>query len=197
MKKTAAAILATLVTTSAFAAAPQSNFRGDEQRGDRHDNQRYDNNRQSYRDNQRVNVTGRVESFSRERDGYRVRLDRGESYWIPSSRLGGRELRVGIDIGLGGIFRGGSINIDTVSWPGGYDRGYDRAYESGFVRGVVDRIDRRDGTALIRDSASRREITVDLRDAGFARLRRGDYVELSGRWTRGGVFDAYRIDSVR
>jgi hypothetical protein len=196
MKKTAAAILATLVTTSAFAAAPQDNFRGNDRRDDRNDNQRYDNS-QRYRDNQRVNVTGRVESFVRERDGYRVRLDRGESYWIPSARLGGRELRVGIDIGLGGIFRGGAIEIDTVSWPGGYDRGYDRAYESGFVRGVVDRIDRRDGTALIRDRASRREITVDLRDAGFARLRRGDYVELSGRWTRGGIFDAYRIDSVR
>jgi hypothetical protein len=63
-----------------------------------------DNDNGSYRDNQRVNTTGRVTSFSRGNGGYRVQLDRGrESYWIPESRLHnrGRDLRVGISIVLG------------------------------------------------------------------------------------------------
>jgi len=39
-----------------------------------------------------------------------------------------------------------------------------------------------------------------MRDSGrrgldFADMRRGDYVERSGRWT-GGVFEAYNIDAI-
>ncbi len=76
------------------------------------------NQSSSYREGQRSNISGRVQSFSRERNGYRVHLDTG-SYWIPESRFGNRarDLRVGVSLSLGGIFSGGVFGIDAVSWP--------------------------------------------------------------------------------
>lgn len=153
-----------------------------------------DHRSNGYRENQRVNVTGRIQSFSRERNGYRVRIDNG-SYWISEARFGNRarDLRVGLAITLGGIFRGGVIGIDAVSWPvsGGY--GYDQSY----VRGVIQHVDYRRGTMALREQTTGRLFEVDMRDAGFGRrLRRGDFVTLSGQWLRGSVFAAYRVDSV-
>src|SRR3954453_1430922 len=166
------------------------NGQGSYQRDD--GNRSNDNN--SYRENQRINATGKVTSFNRERDGYRVQLDRGQSFWVPQSKFGNRsrDLRVGVSITLGGIFRGGSIYADAVSWPDQYDRGYDR----GFVRGVVDRVDYRTGTVWLRDDASGRLITADVNGRSLRNLRRGEYVELSGQWIRGGVFDVARIDNI-
>jgi hypothetical protein len=150
----------------------------------------------SHRENDRVNRSGRVSSISRDRDGYRVQLDRGDSFWIPSTRLGNRarDLRVGVSISLGGIFQGGMINVDAVTWPSASGYGYDQ----GSVSGVVESIDYRSGILMLRDDASGISINVDMRSAQSARvdLRPGDYVTLSGNWVRGNVFDAYRIDAV-
>ena len=163
---------------------------------------RYDNNnRNGYRENERVNLSGKVSSFSRERDGYRVRLEGNEhSFWVPESNFRGRQLRAGISIGFGGVFRGGSIYVDAVSWPGdgyGYNSGY--GYDNGYLRGVVERVDYRDGTLRIREERSGRIITADIAGNGYGRselrnVRRGDFVELSGQWLRGGVFDVARIN---
>jgi hypothetical protein len=204
-----AGALALVLTTSAF-AAPQRNHdsRGDWDR-DRGNSQssRGNSSYGTYGDNQRVNASGRVTSFSRENGGYRVYLDRGrESYWIPSSRMQnrGNDLRVGISIVLGGVFRGGRVDVDAVSWPDDHGRYDDRRYDSGrdSVRGVVERIDERRGVMLLRESASGRTVEVDMRDTRNDRrvdlndLRRGDYVTLSGDWERGGRFEAERIESV-
>ena len=192
-----AGALALLLATSAFAAPQRGN--GDANRG------RSDSRSGSYRDNQRVNASGRVTSFSRANGGYRVQLDRGrESYWIPESRMRnrGRDLRVGISIVLGGVFRGGRVDVDAVSWPGddGYGRNgrYDR---NDYLRGVVERVDVRDGVLWLRDASTRRTIEVDMRDTrrssriDLGDLRRGDSVTLSGQWLRGG-FAADEIESV-
>jgi hypothetical protein len=162
------------------------------------DNSNRASNNNSYRENQRINATGKVTSFNRERDGYRVQLDRGQSFWVPQSKFGNRsrDLRVGVSITLGGIFRGGSIYADAVSWPDQYDRGYGNGYDRGFVRGVVDRVDYRTGTVWLRDDASGRLITADVNGRSLRNLRRGEYVELSGQWIRGGVFDVARIDTI-
>ena len=81
-------------------------------------------------------------------------------------------------------------------------RSHDR--RDGYVSGVVRRVDYRRDIIEIRDRRSGRHITVDARRADrrnrrgidVSDLRRGDYVELEGSWVRGGVFRAYRIDSV-
>ncbi|HSP33212.1 MAG TPA: hypothetical protein VLU46_02730, partial [Thermoanaerobaculia bacterium] len=189
----------TILAAVSAVVAPQYNRRSNDRnngndRSSRDDRGSYS---QSYRDNQRVTMSGKITSMQRERDGYRVQLDRGrDSYWIPSSRLGRRtnDLRVGIDISLGGIFRGGMINVDAVNWPGNY--GYGSGIDNGYLRGVVDRVDYRSGFATIREEGTRRYVDVRLRDDA-GQLRRGDLVTLEGRWNRGNVFDAYRIDDVR
>jgi hypothetical protein len=208
---TTAAALAALLSTSAFAESRNQNGTWRNNRDDRGSRQssRNDDNRR-YRDNERVTVQGRVQSFRQERDGYRLNLDRDRySYWVPSSHFRNRSrgLRVGINISLGGVFRGGSIYVDNVGWPDdGYygDRRYNDGYRDNYVRGVVERVDLRRGTLILRDDSSGCYITVDMRrdDRRWDRsidlndLRRGDYVSLSGDWSRG-VFTAYRIESVR
>jgi DNA mismatch repair ATPase MutL len=125
--------------------------------------------------NQRTSVSGRVTSYSRERGGYRVQLDRGrESYYIPEARLGGRGLSVGLNLSLGGI----------------------SSYGSGYLSGVVESVDYRDGLATLRDDASRRIVEVNLR-GNVQQLHSGDFVTLEGQWDRSNIFDAYRIDDVR
>jgi hypothetical protein len=191
--------LAVVMSTSAF-AAPQRDTRGNTSRTEARDTRgRSDNGGGSYRDNQRVNASGRVTSLSRDNGGYRVQLDRGrESYWIPESRIRNRgtDLRVGISVVLGGVFRGGRVDVDAVSWPD------QRGYRDSYVRGVVQRVDGRSGLLLLRDESSRQTIEVDMRDTRRSSridlndLRRGDYVTLSGQWLRGGRFVADGIDSV-
>ena len=190
-----AGALAVLMATSLFA---QSRERRNDDRGQR---ETRGESRGGSRDDERVNVSGRVTSFSRERDGYRVNLDRGrDSYWIPESRMRnrGRDLRVGISIILGGTYRGGRVDVDAVNWPD--DRGSGRYDE--LLRGTVERVDRRDGVLLLRESGSGRVIDVDMRDTlrssrvDLSDLRRGDAVTISGEWLRGGVFVANRIESV-
>ena len=158
-----------------------------------------------YRENQRVNLSGRVTSFNRERDGYRVQLDNHGSYWIPTSQFGNRvrDLRLGISIGLGGIYRGGAIGIDAVSWAdnASYGAGYGASYgnQQGYVRGVVEQVDYRSGILTLRDDATGRVLDVNTgRDSSIDlnAVRPGDDVTISGQWLRDNVFAAYRIDSV-
>jgi len=134
-------------------------------------------------ENQRVTESARITSFARERDGYRVGLDRGRSYWVPESRAHG--LRVGLSINLGSLF--------------GYPAGY--AYDNGYVRGVINRVDYRTGTVWLRDEQSGAEIRAAVGGYALGDLHRGEFVELTGRWIDGGigggVFDVARIASIR
>lgn len=201
--------LAMLLTTSAFADSrpqDQTNWRdGNRDRG-RSESNRGSYNNGSYRENDRVNLQGKITSFNREGNGYRMNLDRGPAFFVPESyvRNRTRDLRVGISISLGGIFRRGAVYVDAVSWPDdgyGYGR-YGRGYDNDYLRGVVDRIDFRHGTVWLRDEGVGRVIEVSLRRdrsgrLGLDDLRRGDFVELSGSWERGGLFVADRIESVR
>ncbi len=158
----------------------------------------------SNQNNERVTLSGHVSSFTHEGGGYRVHLDRdGRSFWIPESRLRNRnDLRVGLSLSLGGIFNGSLIDVDAISYPGAYGYASVPAYDQGVVQGVVDRVDYRTNTILVRDEASGRFINVDMRGAGRTsgvdarNVRPGDYLTLSGQWDRGGVFVAYRVDNV-
>jgi Ni/Co efflux regulator RcnB len=213
--KTTKTVLAATALTLLTASSLFAQQRGDDRRRDNSNN---NNNRtqvtqrqpshdsrndsrngsSSYRDNQRVNTSGKVTSLSHERDGYRVQLDRGrESYWIPATRMRNHNnLRVGVSIVLGGIFRGGRIDVDAVNWPG------DRGSNDNYVRGTVERIDLRSDVLLLRDANTGRTIEVDMRDTRRSSrvdlndLRRGDFIEVSGDWARGGTFLADRIEAV-
>jgi hypothetical protein len=196
---------AVLVGTSAFAdSRPQNETWREQNRGG---NRGGYSDRGGYRDNDRVTLEGRVSSFERERDGYRVHLDHHNySFFVPERHIRNRrDFRVGISIRLGGVFRGGSIFVDAVDYlgGGGLDPYYGgRAVNDGYIRGVVERIDYRRDVVVVRDERSGRFVTVDMRrtdrrgrvDADD--LRRGDFISLSGEWVRD-VFVAYRVDSVR
>jgi len=188
-KAAGAGAIALLLATPAFAQS-----RGDWNRNndDQRDSRQYRDSNQ-YRENQRINTSGRISAFTHERDGYRIRLEGNDrSFWVPESHFRGHQLRAGLSISLGGIFRGGAVYVDAVSWPtDGY--GYNDGYNRGFVRGVIERVDRRDGTLRIREQGSGRIITADTR-SDLRGLRRGDFVELRGQWIRGGVFDVARIE---
>ena len=161
-----------------------------------------------HRDNERVTVEGRIRTIRRERDGYRVELDRGgESFWVPerSLRSHAGEFRVGRSVRLAGLFRGGIINVDIVDWPP-YPPVPERRREvTGLVRGVIERIDYRHDLLVLRQEESGRLITVNMiradrrwnRAVDFDHLRRGDFISLAGDWTPAGRFSCYRIENIR
>lgn len=72
-----------------------------------------------------------------------------------------------------------------------------------FVSGVVERVDRHRGVVMLRERRGSRGVAVKMvRQRGHRAgvdiddLRRGDAVTFVGDWSRGGVFEAWRIDSV-
>src|SRR2546423_1803761 len=70
--------------------------------------------------------------------------------------------------------------------------GYTTGYANGSGRGVVGRTASRDGPLRVREERSGPIITADMAGGRYGRselrgLRRGDFVELSGQWIRGGV----------
>jgi len=199
----AAVAVVVLVSSSAFADwRSQNETSRDRDRGGWSD-------RGTYRDNERVTLEGKIRSMDRRGDGYRVELDRGNySFFVPERHLRnrGRDLRVGVSIRLGGVFRGGSIFVDAVDFlgGGGYGGGYYDSRAENFLRGTVERIDFRRDTIVLRDQQTGRFVTVDMRGADrrarsvdLEDLRRGDFVSLSGDWRGGGVvFFADRVESV-
>jgi hypothetical protein len=90
------------------------------------------------------------------------------------------------------------------TWRSGSDAGRYQRYDNDndVLRGVVDRVNFRRSTLWLRESRTGRVIEVDTRGERRGRLdirdlRRGDRVELTGDWLRGGLFAANRIEQVR
>ncbi|HKO55535.1 MAG TPA: hypothetical protein VJ276_06615 [Thermoanaerobaculia bacterium] len=145
---------------------------------------RYDRSRPQY-------YRGRVSRYERYGSGFRVWIVGAPfPFFIPEVRFRAFPFRIGVDIRLGGYYN-----------PGGYYDYYDvgpiGAYSSGELRGVVESVDYRRGTFVIHDDISGDFVTAVMRsrDRLMDDLRPGDYVELSGAWTRG-VFEAYRVAGI-
>ncbi len=143
--------------------------------------------------------------------GYRVWLDRGGfPFFIPEARFRLFPLRLGLSIRFGGNWDPlGYYNVYDVGPYGGGPYGggaygggaYGGGayYTSGDLRGVVESVDYRRGTLVMRDDLSGSFVTIVLRgnDPRLGDLRPGDSVDLSGAWNRSGVFDAYNVVDIR
>lgn len=165
----------------------------------RYDSHRYDNRRYDYRGNDRrydrhvpYYSYGRVSRLERYGGGYRVWVG-GSLYpfFVPEVRFRLFPLRIGLNIRIGGYY-------NPIGYYDYYDVGpYSNApiYTSGDLHGVVESVDYRRGTAVLRDDISGSFVTVLLTsgDRLMDDLRPGDYVDFSGAWSRNGVFEAYRV----
>jgi hypothetical protein len=162
--------------------------------------QSYRNNRPSYDSRGRRSdfAEGRISRYQHERGGYRVWLDGGRfPVWIPEARIGlFPHLRVGLSLRFGGYYDPLGYLEAYDYYNDGYYGGND-AYSSGLLRGVVETVDYRRGTMVVRDDVSGSFVTTLIRDRRLETLRPGDYVEVAGDWTRAGVFEGLRLEDVR
>ncbi len=163
--------------------------------------QNFRGNLPSFDDRGRRSVTlnGRVNRFVHERGGYRVWIDGGGyPIWIPEARIGFfPRLRIGLSLGFGGYYDPAGYLEAYNYYDGGYAAPYYAgvtAYSSGLLRGTVESIDYRNDTLVLRDDVTGNFVTTLIRDRRLESLRPGDYAEISGSWTRGGVFDGLRLE---
>lgn len=156
----------------------------------RHDDRRRDSyrrdNRSSHRHRQPYYAKGKVSRINPYRGGYRVWVA-GSPYpfFIPASHWHRDRFRVGVVINIGGFYN-----------PLGYYDYYDgRATSAGYLSGVVESVDYRRDTFVLRNDATGSYVTVVMRDRRD-RVRPGDYVEMEGVWSRSGVFQARRVEYI-
>lgn len=125
---------------------------------------------------------GRVSRVHRHGGGYRVWIV-GAPYpfYIPLAHWHHHRFRVGLSINIGGYYNSG-----------GYYDYYD-GRSDGAIRGVVESVDYRRDSFIVRNDATGSFVTVLSRDRRLD-VRAGDYVELEGEWTRSGVFTAWDVD---
>jgi hypothetical protein len=147
----------------------------------------YDRNRGGYGSRQPYHTRGRVSRYESWNGGYRVWVH-GAPYpfFVPLSYWRGSPFRVGVEINIGGYYN-----------PLGYYDYYDGpAVTTAAMRGVVESVDYRRDTFVLRNEATGSFVTVRSRggDRDLERVRPGDYVEIDGDWSRGGVFEAYRLE---
>jgi hypothetical protein len=170
------------------------NFYRDSNRSFRNDRYRYRGAPSYY--------NGRIERFERWNGGFRVFIG-GAPYpfFVPEAYFRLHGLRLGLSIRLGGYYNPlgyydyyDGPYYDSSYYNGGY---YSSGpVTSGDLRGVVESVDYRRGTLVLRDDTSGNFVTAVMRgrDRVLDSLRQGDYIVLSGDWVRGGVFEAYRAD---
>lgn len=166
------------------------NDRDDRNRNDRYRNDRNQSNRnRSYRSEHRqpYYAHGRVSRVHRHGRGYRVYVHGARyPFFVPDRYYHRDRFRIGLSIRLGGYYN-----------PGGYYDYYDGRYASSRadLTGVVESVDYRRNTFVMRNDATGSFVTVFMRDRDARReLRSGDYVEVYGDWSRNGLFQAYDID---
>lgn len=143
--------------------------------------------------NENRSFSGRVSRVERYNGGFRVWVGGAQyPFFIAADRWARFPLRVGLNVSLGGYW-------DPLGYYNVYDVGPYAYSTAGDIHGVVESVDYRRGTAVLRDDVSGSFITVLLRgnDPRLGDLRTGDYVDLSGAWNRSGVFDALSVADLR
>ncbi len=181
--------------------------RGDTRRGDdsrrgsgrtyENDRNRYRNrydNDSRYRNTQPYHTRGRISRMHRYGGGYRVWVIGAPfPFFIPDRYYRSDRFRIGLSIELGGYYNplGYYDYYDGYGYDGyGYDR---RSYTRGELRGVVESVDSRRTSFVLRNEDTGSFVTV-LPRGRRVYVNPGDYVEVDGTWTRAGYFTAYDID---
>ena len=150
-------------------------------------------NHGSYGNRQPYYGQGRISQVHRYGGGYRIWIV-GSPYpfFIPEAYYRSSRFRIGLSIRLGGYYN----PLGYYDYYDGYDDGYySRGNSRGELRGTVESVDYRRDTFVIRNEATGSFVTVVLRDRRED-VRTGDFVEVSGDWTRNGVFEAYDVDQL-
>jgi hypothetical protein len=140
---------------------------------------------------QRFHHHGRISNVRRYGSGYRIWVV-GAPYpfFVPVAYYRHDRFRIGLSISLGGYYN----PLGYYDYYDGYsDDRYVARSSARELRGVVESVDYRRDTFVIRNDATGSFVTVLLRDRRED-VRPGDYVELSGEWSRSGVFSAYDVD---
>ena len=119
-----------------------------DRRAERRDHRR-DGHRQAYYHH------GRVSHYQRHGNGYRVWLSGARfPFFVPLHHWHRDRFRVGLSVRLGGYYN-----------PGGYYEYYDSAYSRGALRGVVESVDYRRDTFVIRNEATGSFVTCSAAGA--------------------------------
>lgn len=130
---------------------------------------------------------GRISRMHRHGSGWRVWvLGAPYPFFVPGHHYRHDRFRVGLSIHLGGYY-------NPRGYYDYYDGYSDSRYSRGEIRGTVESVDRRRDTFVVRNEETGSFVTVINRDRRRD-LRVGDYVEISGDWTRSGLFTAYDVD---
>ncbi len=148
-----------------------------------------------YSNRQPYHARGRVSRYERYGGGYRVWVG-GAPYpfFVPLSHWHRDRFRVGLVISLGGYYNPlGYYDYWDGYRDGVYNSGYRASSEADF-RGVVESVDSRRDTFVVRNEDTGNFITVVLRDRRESLPRTGDFVAVRGDWTTQGYFRAYDVD---
>lgn len=173
------------------ARAPQRSARQDRQRTETYRSPRNDSRRapvyqggSRHSGRQPYYAKGRVSKVNPYHGGYRVWVHGARyPFFVPASHWHRDRFRPGIVINIGGFYN-----------PRGYYDYYDgRGVSAGYLRGVVESVDYRRDTFVLRNDASGSYVTVVMRDRRD-QVRPGDYVEMDGTWSRAGVFQARNVE---
>jgi hypothetical protein len=170
----------------AYRGDRSSRGRDDGYRGrqDSHSRGSYRSGRQPYY------AHGRVSRVHRHGHGYRVWVHGARyPFFVPAAYYHRDRFRIGLMIRLGGWYNDAGY-YDYYDGRDYYNRSAAELY------GIVESVDYRRNTFVVRNEATGSFVTVRARDREADRLRAGDVVELYGDWTRSGYFEARDVDLI-
>jgi hypothetical protein len=169
----------------------QQRYRSDRNRND----SRYRGGDSRHGNRQAYSTRGRISRCERWGSGYRVWVG-GAPYpfYVPLSYWHRDRFRVGLYISLGGYYNPlGYYDYWDGYRDGSYNSGY-RGLSRADFRGVVETVDYRRDSFVVRNEDTGDYITVVLRDRDERLPREGDFVAVRGDWTTQGYFRAYDVD---
>ncbi|SRR6266568_452600 len=180
----AALSLALLLLGSLAVAAPLPDYRGD-----------------------RISTQGTVTSMTREGDQVRIILNHGSyAYYVPMATLGGRDVRLGDQVRIGGVVNGDTVNADYIAFSGQPTYARDPSYRSvpfgssGWMSGTVIRLHQHYHYLTMRDDATGLPVKVDVRNmdekrsVNVWRTNPGDHLSVLGSWENRDTFEANRVE---